>query len=112
MAWYTVSRKKNREEWEIIFDGKDTAKHTRDLFDDFPILAGERLLLTRGKGLGKFVAERAWNSNHAGVMCDCGGRNTIYTGHGGFQEADASRETPMMEGELVACNDCGREFWY
>jgi len=115
MAWYTVSRKKNGQEWETIFDGRATAKQARIDFDGFLLYAGERLLLTKGKNLGKFVAERAWNaepSNMVGCLCDCGSRNTVYTGFGGFQEADASRGLPMMEGEQVACNTCGREFWY
>ena len=36
----------------------------------------------------------------AGIKCEyCGSTNTFYTGFGGYQEADASRGMPMVEGQ-------------
>lgn len=55
---------------------------------------------------------RIVEKNVCGVMCDCGSRDTVYTGSGGFQEADASRNMPMIDGDEVACNACGRAFLY
>jgi len=46
-----------------------------------------------------------------GIKCECGGTIVVLTGAGGYQKADASRGMPMIEGEEVRCNDCGRSWW-
>ncbi len=46
-----------------------------------------------------------------GEKCDCGSTDTILTGYGGYQDADASRSMPMIEGDEIACNVCGRTWW-
>lgn len=60
--------------------------------------------------------ERTYEEIHAkakcGCQCDCGSRETYYTGYGGYQDADASRNMPMIEGDEVYCHKCGAMFWY
>ncbi len=51
-------------------------------------------------------------TNPAFVQCDCGSRDTVYTGIEIYQDADASRGLDMMEGDEVYCNHCKRMFWY
>ncbi len=48
----------------------------------------------------------------AGIRCECGSTNTYWISGGGFQEADASRNMPMIEtnGQLY-CKDCNRTWW-
>jgi len=48
----------------------------------------------------------------AGVKCECGSMNTVWVSCGGYQDADALRNTPMVETNgQVMCNDCGRVWW-
>jgi len=56
---------------------------------------------------GKFVGDRTLTN----ITCDCGSHNVVLTGAGGYQCEDASRGMPMIEGQELACNDCGRSWW-
>ena len=49
------------------------------------------------------------NGEYVFAKCECGSNNIICIG-GGYQEADASRGLPEIDGEEYACNDCGRTF--
>ena len=40
----------------------------------------------------------------------CGSSDVVVIG-GGYQEADASRNMPMIEAVQMACNACGRIWW-
>lgn len=48
----------------------------------------------------------------ANVMCDCGSRDTVYTGFGGYQQADASRGLDEIDVDQIGCLKCGKTFWY
>jgi hypothetical protein len=49
---------------------------------------------------------------NVGAKCECGSTNTIWVSGGFYQEADASRNMPMIETNgQIACCDCGRTWW-
>jgi len=56
---------------------------------------------------GKFIGDRTLTN----ITCECGGTSVVLTGFGGYQEADPGRGMPMIEGQEVTCNDCGRSWW-
>ena len=55
---------------------------------------------------------RVIETSPAFVKCDCGSRDTVYTGNGGYQEENAETGIPVIEGDEVYCNKCTRVFWY
>ncbi len=72
----------------------------------------EKLIEIQKTMQSRFLAEWIFKNKRANVTCDCGSHNTYFTGVGGSQEADASRNLPAMEGDEVCCADCGKTFWY
>ena len=51
------------------------------------------------------------NEVKAGIKCDCGSRNTYYTGYGVSGDMDTGKGYQLVEGDMLYCRDCGRTFW-
>lgn len=77
-----------------------------------PVLHVECVFVARPP-IQEIQIEFVLGGESCGSRCECGSVNTVQTGFGaGSQDADPSRNLPMMETDgLVYCKDCGREWW-
>lgn len=57
MAWYTITVLKTPTEQNVVFDGKSTKEAALAAMAELHKTTGARVVVTRGKNLGKFVAE-------------------------------------------------------
>jgi hypothetical protein len=59
MAWYTITELKTPTEQKVVFDGKSTKAAALSAMAELHKATGARVVVTKGKRLGKFLAEAA-----------------------------------------------------
>lgn len=57
MAWYTITELKTPTEQNVVFDGKCSKDAALSAMAELHKATGARVVVTKGKDLGKFVAE-------------------------------------------------------
>jgi hypothetical protein len=57
MNWYTITELKTPTNQRVIFDGKAEEEEAIAAMKELHRLTGSRVVVTKGRNLGKFVAE-------------------------------------------------------